>query len=64
MRSLKTQMTLAIATALLFVAGSFYYVEFSGKEEFLPIRMIFYFVMISSVFNAGLLTQKYIGARN
>jgi hypothetical protein len=59
-KSVKGQCILSAVTAVLFVIGSFSYIEFTGKENFHYTRLIFYFVMVVSVYNAGMLTQKYI----
>ncbi|RST76412.1 hypothetical protein D4T97_006500 [Siminovitchia acidinfaciens] len=60
MKTLKGQFVLSIITAILFVIGSFYYIEITGNSEYLLVRIMYYFAMIFSVFNAGLLTQKFI----
>lgn len=57
-KSVKGQFILFIIIAILFVAASFLYIEFTGKETFT--RIIMYFTMIIAVYNAGLFTQKYI----
>ena len=55
-KSLKGQLILSI-----FVAIGFVYINFSSIE--LTRGTIFFFIMVSSVFNAGLLTEKYIQTR-
>ncbi|HLR62226.1 MAG TPA: hypothetical protein VK097_07280 [Lentibacillus sp.] len=60
MKTVKGQFILSTITAILFVTGSFFYIEFAGEERFLFTRILFYFAMVISVYNAGLLTQKYI----
>ncbi|MBS4191970.1 hypothetical protein KHA94_17535 [Bacillus sp. FJAT-49705] len=55
-KSVKGQFILSIIVAIGFVANSFFYIDFT---RFLFSQKMFYFVMIFSVFNAGLLTQKY-----
>ncbi|RYG74174.1 hypothetical protein EU245_02875 [Lentibacillus lipolyticus] len=59
-KSLKGQFILSVVTAVLFVAGSFSYIEFTGKDVFAFTRVLFYFAMVVSVYNAGMLTQKYV----
>ncbi len=59
-KSVKGQFILSIIVAIGFFINSFSYIEFTGEAEFMFNRKLFYFVMILSVFNAGLLTQKYI----
>ena len=59
-KSLKWQFIISLLTAVLFVISSFYYIEFEVDEKFNYPRMFFYTAMIFSVFNAGLLTQKFI----
>ncbi|UOQ48999.1 hypothetical protein MUN88_02345 [Gracilibacillus caseinilyticus] len=63
-KSIKGQFILSLLVALCFVYHSFSYIEFTGEERFLFNRILFFFIMISSIFNAGLFTQKYIQARN
>ena len=62
-RSIKGQFVLNLLVAIGFVISSFSYIEFTGEERFLPVRVLFYFTMIVAVFNAGLITQKYIHER-
>ncbi|ADU32207.1 hypothetical protein [Evansella cellulosilytica] len=55
-KSVKGQFIITIITAVLFVFHIFVNVtELSGF-----IDILFYFIMIIAVYNAGLLTQKYI----
>lgn len=62
-RSVKGQFILSVLVAAGFVYHSFSYTEFTGEERFLFIRILFYFAMIVSVFNVGMLTQKYIQSK-
>lgn len=62
-KSVKGQFIISILVAIGFFINSFSYIEFTGEAEFMFNRKLFYFVMILSVFNAGLLTQKYIQAK-
>ncbi|WP_419962381.1 hypothetical protein [Psychrobacillus sp. BM2] len=59
-KSLKWQVFVSIFTAICFVYFTFSNIEFSvGKQD--PFnQVLFFFIMVVSVFNAGLLTQKYI----
>lgn len=59
-KSIKAQFILSMVVAILFVLGSFSYIEFTGMERFQFTRWLMYFAMIISIYNAGLLTQKYI----
>ncbi|WP_416150289.1 hypothetical protein ACM26V_04710 [Salipaludibacillus sp. HK11] len=55
-KSVKGQFIITLITAVLFVFHIFVNViELSGF-----IDILFYFIMVFSVYNAGLLTQKYI----
>lgn len=62
-KSIKVQFVLILLTAIGFVINSFLFIEFTGEERFLRIRILFYFIMLVSVFNAGMITQKYIHVR-
>ncbi|SEH99966.1 hypothetical protein SAMN05192559_1074 [Halobacillus karajensis] len=62
-KSLKWQLIISLLVAIGFVYNSFSYIVFIGDERFLFNQILFYFIMILSVFNAGLLTQKYIQSR-
>lgn len=58
-KSVKGQFILSIITAILFVTHIFINViELSGLPD-----LLFYFIMVLSVYNAGLLTQNYIQTR-
>ncbi|UII54184.1 hypothetical protein LS684_10780 [Cytobacillus spongiae] len=62
-KSLKWPFIVSILVAIGFINHSFSYIEFTGSEQFLFNRMLFYFIMIFSIFNAGMLTQKYVDSR-
>ncbi|REJ05628.1 hypothetical protein DYE48_20300 [Halobacillus trueperi] len=62
-KSIRVQFVLILLAAIGFVINSFSFIEFTGEERFIPIRVLFYFIMIVSVFNAGMITQKYIDIR-
>ncbi|CDQ21243.1 hypothetical protein SAMN05192559_11213 [Halobacillus karajensis] len=62
-KSIKGQFVLILLAAFGFIIHSFSYIEFTGEERFLFNRILFYFIMILSVFNAGMITQKYIHLR-
>src|SRR5699024_3427927 len=53
----------SILVVLVFVYVSFYYIEFNGKEKFYLTLLLLYIAMIFSVYNAGILTQKYIQSK-
>ncbi|SFA95384.1 hypothetical protein SAMN04488072_104119 [Lentibacillus halodurans] len=55
-QSVKGQLILSLLVAVGFVIASFSYTEFTVDERFYFTRLIMYFVMIVSVFNAGMLT--------
>ena len=59
-KSLKWQFIISLLTAVLFVISSFYYIDLRVDEKVNYPRVFFYAAMIFSVFNAGLLTQKFI----
>ena len=61
--SLKGQFILSIFVAIAFVYSTFYNIDFTVDERISPVRILFFFIMILLVFNAGLLTEKYIQAR-
>lgn len=62
-KSLKGQLILSIFVAICFVYTNFSNMEFKIDGSLHPVRIIFFFVMILSVYNAGLLTEKYIQTR-
>ncbi|MGN4126654.1 hypothetical protein ACMGD3_16830 [Lysinibacillus sphaericus] len=62
-KSLKWQFILSIFVAIGFVYTTFSNIEFTVDERFLSVRVLFFFIMILSVFNAGLLSEKYIQTR-
>jgi len=59
----KVLFILSTIVAGLFIINSFSYVEFTGEEEFLFTRKIMYFAMLVAVYNAGLMTQKYLRSK-
>jgi len=59
-KSIKGQLILFIVIAICLMYHSFSNIEFTGDERFLSVRVLFFFIMIFSVFNVGVLTQKYI----
>ncbi|GIN39387.1 MULTISPECIES: hypothetical protein [Heyndrickxia] len=59
-KSIKGQLILFILVAIGFIYNTLSNIEFTGDERFLSIRVLFFFIMIFSVFNVGLFTQKYI----
>jgi hypothetical protein len=58
--SLKGKLILSLIVAIGFIYHSFSYIDFTGDDMFLFNRVLFYFIMILSVFNAGIWMQKYI----
>ncbi|MGE7688509.1 hypothetical protein ACQKMI_04780 [Lysinibacillus sp. NPDC097214] len=62
-KSLKGQFILSIFVAIGFVYVNFSSIEFIADKRDPVVRVIFFFNMILSVFNAGLLTEKYIQTR-
>ncbi|MFB7157641.1 hypothetical protein [Lysinibacillus sp. NPDC056232] len=62
-KSLKGQFFLSIFVAFGFVYVNFSSIEFIADKRDPTVRVIFFFIMILSVFNAGLLTEKYIQTR-
>lgn len=62
-KSLKGQFILSIFVAIAFVYSTFLNIDFTIDERISPVRILFFFIMILSVFNAGLLTEKYIKTR-
>ncbi|GIN87630.1 hypothetical protein J6TS2_40160 [Heyndrickxia sporothermodurans] len=62
-KSLKVQFILSILVAIAFIYNSFNYTEFSGEGEFYVPRLLLYIAMIFSVYNAGILTQKFIQSK-
>ncbi|SES28528.1 hypothetical protein SAMN04487944_1355 [Gracilibacillus ureilyticus] len=59
-KSVKGQFVLSLLVAISFIYLSFSNIEFTGEERFTINQILFYFIMITSVFNAGLMTQKYL----
>lgn len=62
-KSLKGQFILSIFVAIGFVYTTFSTIEFQVDKSLLSVRILFFFTMIVAVFNAGLLTEKYIQSR-
>jgi hypothetical protein len=62
-KSIKGQFILSIVAALAFIVNSFNYTDFSFEGQLHLPKLIFYLIMIISVFNAGMLTQQYIQSR-
>lgn len=62
-KSLKGQFILSILVAFGFIYNSFNYTEFTSEEGFYLPRLLLFIAMIFSVYNAGMLTQKYIQSR-
>jgi len=57
-KSLKAQFILSILVSFSFIYVIFSNIEFVKGEIF--VQKIFFFVMILSIYNSGLLTQKFI----
>ncbi|KGR77082.1 hypothetical protein [Ureibacillus sinduriensis] len=62
-KSSRFELILTIFVAGCFVMNSFYYTDFSYEGEFALPRLLFYLVMIIALFNAGMVTQKFIHSR-
>jgi hypothetical protein len=62
-RSLKAQWGISIFVAIAFIYHSFSYTELSRAGEFDFPRLCLFLAMIFSVYNAGMLTQKYIHSK-
>ncbi|MFJ7183770.1 hypothetical protein [Lysinibacillus xylanilyticus] len=62
-KSLKGQFILSIFVSIGFVYVNFSSIEFIADKRDPTVRVIFFFTMILSVYNAGLLTEKYIQTR-
>lgn len=63
-KSIKGQFVLSLCTAIGFIYFNFSHIDFVGNNESVFTRVLFFFIMILSVFNAGILTQKYVQTRN
>ncbi|HIS28625.1 MAG TPA: hypothetical protein IAA78_04120 [Candidatus Avamphibacillus intestinigallinarum] len=63
-KSVKGLFILSVITAILFITNTFSYIEFTGKTEFQFPRIVMYFASFLAVYNAGILTQKYIQTRS
>lgn len=57
-KSLKARLILSLFVAGAFIYHSISYVEFTGEFRFNQVLM--YVVMVVSVYNAGLITQRYV----
>ena len=62
-KSLKWQFIVSILVAIGFVYINFSTIEFIEDKRDPAIRIIFFLIMILSVFNAGLLSEKYIQSK-
>ncbi|MFJ8511814.1 hypothetical protein [Lysinibacillus xylanilyticus] len=62
-KSLKGQFILSIFVSIGFVYVNFSSIEFIDDKRDPTVRVIFFITMILSVYNAGLLTEKYIQTR-
>lgn len=62
-KSLKWQFIVSILVAIGFVYINFSTIEFIEDKRDPAIRVIFFLIMIFSVFNAGLLSEKYIQSK-
>ncbi|WP_342599067.1 hypothetical protein MHB48_16920 [Psychrobacillus sp. FSL H8-0483] len=62
-KPLKEQFILSIFVAIGFVYVNFSSIEFIADKRDPTVRVIFFFIMILSVFNAGVLMEKYIQTR-
>jgi hypothetical protein len=60
-KSLKAQLILSLLVAGAFIYQSLSYVEFTGEFRFN--QVLIYLIMVVSVFNAGLITQRYVEAK-
>ncbi|OMP67587.1 hypothetical protein BTO28_06485 [Domibacillus epiphyticus] len=60
-KSLKGQFILSIITAICFIYLVLSYTDFTGEAKFS--RILFFTAMILSVYNTGMLTQKYIKSK-
>lgn len=59
-RSIKGQFILSIFVAIGFVYSTFSNIGFTADEGVLSGRVLFFFIMILTVYNEGVLTEKYI----
>ncbi|KGP71672.1 hypothetical protein [Pontibacillus yanchengensis] len=57
-KSVKGQFVLHVMTAILFVISSLLHFINLANPTFISI--LFYFIMVSAVFNAGLATERYL----
>lgn len=62
-KSVKGQLILWVLVAAGFIYQSFNYMEFTGEKEFRFSHTLSYVLMILSVYNAGMFTQKYIQSK-
>lgn len=59
-KSAKGVLILSVSIAVLMIANSFSYIEFTGGQEARFSRISTYLVTLLVVYNAGFFTQKYI----
>lgn len=62
-KSTRFELILTVFVAICFTINSFSYTDFTFEGEFALPRLILYVIMIVSLFNAGMITQKFIQAR-
>lgn len=62
-KSLKGQLIVSIFVAVGFIYSTLSNIEFTDNKRDPTFPIIFFFIMIFSVYNAGLLTEKYIQTR-
>ena len=62
-KSSKFELILTILVAVCFTINSFYYTDFTSEGDFALPKLIFYGIMIVSLFNAGMITEKFIQSR-
>jgi CDP-diglyceride synthetase len=60
-KSLKAQLILSLLVAGAFIYQALSYVEFTGEFRFN--QVLIYLVIVVSVFNVGLITQRYVEAK-
>jgi hypothetical protein len=60
-KSLKAKLILSLLVAVAFIYQSLSYVEFTGEFRFN--QVLIYLVMVVTVFNAGLITQRFVEAK-
>ncbi|GLY11830.1 hypothetical protein ACP2W0_13775 [Pseudobacillus badius] len=62
-KSVKGQLILWVFVAASFIYQAFHYMEFTGEKEFRFSHTLAYVLMILSVYNAGMFTQKFIQSK-